>query len=86
MGIAVAGEDIKAFYHAKAVKYRAGSLGSDISHAKKLAALQFFLNIGDDIEQLGVGRQQFFKQTIFKPENAGDFLTHNPVFSPNGII
>ncbi len=73
-GIFVAGEDIQAFDHAKGVKRGPGGLGADVRHAEDLAALQLFLQVGNDIQQLGVGIQQVFEAGIAEAKGRGDLV------------
>ena len=70
----MAGEDIQALDHAEGVERGPGRLGADIGHAEDLAALQFFLQVGDDIQQLGVGIQQVFEAGIAEAKGRGDVV------------
>ncbi len=72
--VLVAGEDIQALDHAKGVKGAPGRLGPDIGHAEHVAAGQFLLQVGNDVQQLGVGVQQVFEAGIAEPEGGGQVI------------
>jgi hypothetical protein len=73
-GVAVPGEHVQAFDHPEGVEDRPGGVGSDVGHAEKLVPLQFFLHVGDDVEELGIRSEQFLKEAVFKAKDRADVL------------
>ena len=70
----MAGENIQALDHAEGMKRGPGRLGPDIGHAKDLVALQFFFQVGDEVQELGVGIEQILETGISKAEDRGDLV------------
>ena len=73
-GILVAGEDIQTLDHPEGVEGGPGRLGSDIGHAEHVPAGQFLLQVGNEVQELGVGVQQVLEAGIAEAEGCGQVV------------
>jgi len=70
----VAGEDIQTLDHAEGVEDGPGRLGPDIGHAEHVPAGQFLLQVGNEIQELGVGVQQVLEAGIAEAKGGGQVI------------
>ena len=77
-GVLVARENIQTLDHAEGVEGSPGRLGSDIGHAEHVAAGKLLLQVGNEVQQLGVGVQQVLEAGIAEAKGGGQVVPGGP--------
>jgi len=84
-GIGPAGHLLDAVDHPSAVKEGPHGLGLDVRQAEGGLAAQLLLDVGNDLEQFGVGFQEQFEIVVLDREAGHQFLARGAFAGPEDV-